>query len=105
MEKKNKNSILASAGLLVLTQCGWPILRAEVAGLVIVVAAGGNGGHRCQCWAGVDVVMLTTIQVNISDRVCMTGTHLSCSVLASSTAVVVVAFQHQCWGLLGTFVS
>ena len=99
MEKKNKNGILASAGPLVSIQCGWPILRAEVAGLVIVVAAGGNGGHRRQCWAGVDIVMLTTIRVNVSDRVCTMGTHLLCSVLASSTAVVVVAFQHQRWGL------
>ena len=49
MEKKNKNGILASTGPLVSTQCGWSILRAEVAGLVIVMAARGNGGHRCQC--------------------------------------------------------
>ena len=49
METKNKNGILASAGPLVSTQCGWSILRAEVAGLVIVVAARGNGGHRRQC--------------------------------------------------------
>ena len=49
MEKKNKNGILASTDLLVSTQCGWSILRAEVAGLVIVVATRGNGGHRRQC--------------------------------------------------------
>ena len=30
---------------------------------------------------GVDIVMLMTIRANISDRVCTTGTHLSCSVL------------------------
>ena len=102
MEKKNKNSILASAGLLVLTQCGWPILRAEVAGLVIVVAAGGNGGHRRQCWVGVDVVMLTTIQANVSDRVCTTGTHLSCGVLGVLEVRVVAVIDISGGGGLST---
>ena len=39
---------------------------------------------------GVDVVTLTTIRENVSDKVCTTGTHLSCGVLGVLRVVTVI---------------
>ena len=39
---------------------------------------------------GVDIVTLTTIWKNISDKVCTMGTHLSCGVLGVLRVVTVI---------------
>ena len=39
---------------------------------------------------GMDVMTSTTIQANVSDEVCTTGTHLSCDVLGVLRVVAVI---------------